>query len=76
MKFGFPLLLATVVTAAAFAHTAAQATTLPAKPGIDSAVTRATLFKDHKNEEHARVVRKHRHPHKHAHLKKPPHKKH
>jgi hypothetical protein len=71
MKFGFSLLLATVVTGAAFAHTAAHATTLPAKPGIESAVTRTTFFVDHKKEKHAHAVRRHGHPHKHAQLKKP-----
>lgn len=71
MKFRFSLLLATVVTGAAFAHTAAHATTLPAKPGIESAVTRTTFFVDHKKEKHAHAVRRHGHPHKHAQLKKP-----
>lgn len=71
MKFGFSLLLATVATATAFAHTAARATTLPAKPGIESAVTRTTFSVDHKKEKHARAVRRHGHPHKHAQLKKP-----
>ena len=71
MKFRFSLLLATVVTGAAFAHTAAHATTLPAKPGIESAMTRTTFFVDHKKEKHAHAVRRHGHPHKHAQLKKP-----
>lgn len=71
MKFGFSLLLATAITATAFAHTAAHATTLPAKPGIESAVTRTTFFVDHSKEKHAHAVRRHGHPHKHAQLKKP-----
>lgn len=71
MKFGFSLLLATAITAIAFAHTAARAATLPAKPVIESAVIRTTFSVDHKKEKHARTVRRHGHPHKHAQLKKP-----
>jgi hypothetical protein len=76
MKFGFSLLLITAVTGAAFAQTAAHAAALPAKRTVESAVTRANFFVDHKKEKHARPAHKHGHPHKHAHLKKPPQKKH
>lgn len=76
MKFGFSLLLATATIGVAFAQTAAHATTLPAKPGVESAAMRTTFHVDHEKGKHARAVRKHGHPHKHAHLKKPLPKKH
>ena len=76
MKFGFSLLLITAVTGAAFAQTATHAATLPAKRTVESAVTRANFFVDHKKDKHAHIVRKHGYPHEHAYLKKPPQKKH
>lgn len=76
MKFGFSLLLATATIGAAFAHTSAHATTLPAKPAVESAVTNTTFQVDHKKKKHASAAHKHGHPHKHAHLKKPLPKKH
>jgi len=75
MRFGFSLLLATAVSGVVFAQTAAHATPLPARPGIESTVTPATFFKDRKREK-PHTARKHGHPHKHAYLKKKPRKKH
>jgi len=69
-------LLAATIIGATLAQTSAQAAPSLVKPGVESPVAKTTFFVDRKKEKHARGVRKPKHhAHKHAHLKKAPHKK-